>query len=63
MTPISNSQFRRARALYKRAKEALDILSEERLNLGVETRDALNESRSALESFDYHLLQQPAKPA
>jgi hypothetical protein len=62
MTPISHSQLRRARTLYRQAKAALDTIAEERLNLDPDTRYALDESRSALETFDYRLLQQPAKP-
>ena len=56
MTP---EQKIRSGNLYEDAFFALALLSEERLNLSVDTRDALNVARGALEAFDALRLAQP----
>lgn len=59
MIPMSREQRRRSNALYLQAVHALSALSEERLNLSHETREALNRTRGALEEFDVLWIEQP----
>ena len=61
MIPMTRIQKARAYDLYKVAKEALEALANERLNLAVETRDALNDVRGALECFDSLRGSQPVE--
>jgi outer membrane protein TolC len=56
---MGRAQRQRCRELYEAAARALNSLAEERLNLGVETRDELNTARSALERFDAQRCAQP----
>jgi hypothetical protein len=46
------AQQRRTIELYNVARKALEAMSEERLNLSLEARDALNRTRGSLEEFD-----------
>ena len=57
--PVSRKQWERSRELYLKAFGALESLAEERLNLDTESRDALNETRDALERFDHLRFAQP----
>lgn len=59
MTPQTVEQRDRCIELYNMARRALEALAEERLNLGGETRDALDRTRGCLEEFDYARMQQP----
>lgn len=59
LTPQSREQKRRIDALVKQAADALYLLSEERLNLDIESRNVLNEARQLVSSFDYVVSQQP----
>ena len=58
---IAQSVEQRDRCIecYNVAAKALTALSEERLNLDHETREALNRCRGALEEFDACRMAQP----
>lgn len=59
ITPQTREQRRRIAALVKQAADALTLLSQEGLNLDMETRNVLNEARQLVSSFENVVNLQP----
>jgi hypothetical protein len=59
MTPITDKQRARAKALLTKAELALNALTEERLNLDMQTRDAINRARDEIGAAYSALVEQP----
>jgi hypothetical protein len=58
-TPIAPHQLNRAQWLLNQAAVYLEQLTEERLNLDTETRDAINRARGEVSESERLLLEQP----
>jgi hypothetical protein len=59
MTPITDNQRNQARSLLLSAERALKTLTEERLNLDMQTRDAADRELDAIGAAYYALIEQP----
>lgn len=60
--PVNSAHRTRINSLLKQARDALYLLSEERLNLDGESRDTLNEARGAVSVFEFAVENQPTIP-